>query len=207
MFEVLLVEDDGMLRKTIRDMLTEEFSSLEVTEAATGDEAVEQVRRRRPGLIFMDIRLPGKTGLGAMKEIKNLYPHVPVVILTSYDFPEYREAAFQYGAEQFLVKGTTGRELILSLVAAKLAGDGEYRKELVSNCDTDSETAEGIETTTAKTKTGASERTKDETVLSSNEPMRISGDSVEVRNPVKEALAENRADSLKMSNPLCISKR
>jgi len=52
----------------------------------------------------MDIRLPGMNGLQLTQRIKKEYPRIPIAILTGYDFPEYRQAAVQYGADGFLVK-------------------------------------------------------------------------------------------------------
>ena len=57
-----------------------------------------------PHLIFMDIQLPGENGLSLTKKIKARYPGIIVVVITTYDIPEYREAAFQYGANRFLPK-------------------------------------------------------------------------------------------------------
>ena len=52
----------------------------------------------------MDIQLPGENGLSLTQKIKARYPHIIIVVITTYDIPEYREAAFQYGADRFLPK-------------------------------------------------------------------------------------------------------
>ncbi len=121
MLKMLLVEDDEVLRATIKEMLTREFPPLHVVEAASGEEALKRTQIECPRLILMDIRLPDKNGLQVTKEIKRIYPEMSVIIFTNYDLPEYREEAFNCGAEQFLAKGTTKRAVILSLVAAKIA--------------------------------------------------------------------------------------
>jgi len=64
----------------------------------------------------MDIRLPGQSGLEVTRRIKALYPDVHVIMLTSYDFPEYREAARASGACGFLSKGSSTAEEIQNLV-------------------------------------------------------------------------------------------
>ncbi len=129
MFTILLVEDDHGFREAIRNMVCEEFSSLTISEAGNGDEALGLIRSKRPNLVLMDIKLPGRNGLDILKEIAASDPDIPVIILTSYDFPEYREVALQYGAEQFLVKGTTRRDDILALVAARMAAKEENSDE------------------------------------------------------------------------------
>jgi DNA-binding NarL/FixJ family response regulator len=75
-------------------------------EATNGEQALQEVNSSRPTFIFMDIRLGDDNGLELTKEIKQLYPEVIISILTSYDFPEYRDAAFKNGADFFLIKGS-----------------------------------------------------------------------------------------------------
>ena len=57
-----------------------------------------------PDTIFTDLRLPGANGLELTQKIKAQYPDTIVVIITNYDLPEYREAAFQSGADHFISK-------------------------------------------------------------------------------------------------------
>jgi len=64
----------------------------------------------------MDIKLPDQIGLEVTRRIKALYPDVNVIMLTSYDFPEYREAARASGAYGFLSKGSSTAEEIQDLV-------------------------------------------------------------------------------------------
>jgi YesN/AraC family two-component response regulator len=93
---------------------------LGISEAADGKEAMYKINVHLPDLIFMDIKLPGENGLDLTARIKARYPDVTVVILTSYDTPEYREAAVKAKADHFLAKGSTSREAILTLVESIL---------------------------------------------------------------------------------------
>ena len=106
MTEVLIVEDDAMFRKRLRNILTSRFPSVVFREAINGKQAFEEINSSRPAFIFMDVRLGDDNGLDLTKEIKRLYPEIIISILTSYDFPEYREAAFKNGADFFLIKGS-----------------------------------------------------------------------------------------------------
>jgi len=112
----MLVEDDGGFRSSLADLLTSRFPDILLNEAANGAEAMEKVERFLPYLIFMDIKLPDRNGLEITRSIKALHPDTQVVILTSYDFPEYREAAQASGAYWFLSKGTSTAEEIQDLV-------------------------------------------------------------------------------------------
>ena len=64
----------------------------------------------------MDIKLPGENGLQLTQQIKTTNPDVTVVILMSYNMPEYQDAAQRYGANYFLAKGSSSREEIIELV-------------------------------------------------------------------------------------------
>ena len=105
MCPVLIVEDNSVLRDTLKGMLTTLFPSVVVEEASTAEEALSEFQKINPSLIFMDIRLPDKNGLEITKTIKETNPEIEVIILTSFDIPEYREAAFRDGASHFLTKG------------------------------------------------------------------------------------------------------
>jgi YesN/AraC family two-component response regulator len=94
---------------------------MDIAEAENGKEALQKVETLRPDLIFMDIKLPGENGLELTKKIKTRYSGISIIILTSYDLPEYREAARQYQADHFLSKGATTKEDILKLVQSIIA--------------------------------------------------------------------------------------
>ena len=115
-FKVMLVEDDDGFRRSLAGLLMSRFPSIVVGEAADGAEAMEKVESFLPQLIFMDIKLPGQSGLEVTRRLKALHPDIQVVMLTSYDFPEYREAARASGAYGFLSKGSSTAEEIQDLV-------------------------------------------------------------------------------------------
>jgi DNA-binding NarL/FixJ family response regulator len=114
--KVLLVEDDEGFRRSLAGLLKSRFPTIVIGEARDGDEALEQAEKLLPQLIFMDIKLPGRSGLDITKRVKALHPGIHVIMLTSYDFPEYREAARKSGAYGFLSKGSFTPEEIQDLV-------------------------------------------------------------------------------------------
>lgn len=105
MFHALLVEDNSTFRISLSDILLSYFPLIGVDEAADGEEALSKVEYLHPDIVFMDIQLPGENGLEVTKKIKLVYDYIVVVILTSYDLPEYRQQAFRNGADCFLSKG------------------------------------------------------------------------------------------------------
>jgi DNA-binding NarL/FixJ family response regulator len=122
LFKALIVEDSAIFRKLLKETLHSRFPSMEIFEASEGEEALQIINANPPDLIFMDIRLPGESGLELTSKVKDRYPDVVVIIMTSYDTPEYREAAIQAKANYFLSKGPSSKEGILKLVESILAG-------------------------------------------------------------------------------------
>ncbi len=114
-FKLMLVEDDEGFRRSLAGLLKSRFPFIVLDEAADGTEAMEKVKKFLPQLVFMDIKLSGQNGLEVTRRIKALYPDIKVIILTSYDFPEYHEAARESGACHFLSKGSSTSEDIEDL--------------------------------------------------------------------------------------------
>jgi len=104
MERILIVEDNAFFLQFLKETLHSRFPSTEILGASNGEEALQKIKTLLPDAIFMDLRLPGENGLELTKRIKAQYPEVIVVILTNYDIPEYREAAYQCGADHFVSK-------------------------------------------------------------------------------------------------------
>ena len=124
MFKILIVEDNATFRQTITGLLKFRFPTLIFEEATNGEEALQKIRDFVPDILFMDIRLPGESGLNLLREIKDAFPEIIIIILTSYDFPEYRQVAKQNGASHFLSKSSTSAEEIMELVDSILCNPG-----------------------------------------------------------------------------------
>jgi len=106
MQKVLIVDDNTLFRNSLRKFLHFRLPSLVISEAKDREEALGITKTFLPDLIFMDIHLPDGNGLELIRTIRGLYHDVKIVILTNYDVPEYREAAFRYKADQFILKDT-----------------------------------------------------------------------------------------------------
>ena len=104
MKHILIVEDNAFFLQFLKETLHSRFPSTEILGASNGEEALQKIKIFPPDAIFMDLRLPGENGLELTKRIKAQYPDVIVVILTNYDLPEYREAAYQCRADHFVSK-------------------------------------------------------------------------------------------------------
>lgn len=124
MLKTLIVEDSAVFRKAFKEALCKQFPFMAVEEALDGTAALEKVISFLPDLVFMDIRLPGESGLELTKRIKESHPHIAIIILTDYDLPEYREAARNGGADAFVPKGALNLTDIGTLIDSIFPGRG-----------------------------------------------------------------------------------
>ena len=101
---IMLVEDDELNRTMLRQLL--QNSGYRVVEAGNGPEALEVARREHPIVILMDLDLPGLDGIGATRRIREQAElrEIPILMTTAFDTPEIREAAYDAGCNEFLVK-------------------------------------------------------------------------------------------------------
>jgi DNA-binding NarL/FixJ family response regulator len=104
MQKILIVDDSTLFRKVFRETLHSRFPSLMILEAKDGKEALEAILTWFPDVIFMDINLDNENGLELTRLIKGQFPEIKVIILTSYDLPEYRKEAIRYKADHYVPK-------------------------------------------------------------------------------------------------------
>jgi DNA-binding NarL/FixJ family response regulator len=107
MSKTLIVEDSAPFRQMLKESLWSRFPTMEIEEAPDGRDLFNRIESFHPKIVFMDIRLPGENGLELTKKIKEKYPDITVVIVTSHDLPEYRQAAWESMADYFLPKGSS----------------------------------------------------------------------------------------------------
>jgi len=125
-FNVLIVEDNLTFRHALAEILQSQFPEMVIAQAGSGGEAIEKIPGFNPDLVFMDVRLPGENGLEITRRIKLQRPEIVVMILTSYDLPEYRDVAMRYGANHFIVKGSSTFEEISTLVKSYAAKEKHH---------------------------------------------------------------------------------
>jgi DNA-binding NarL/FixJ family response regulator len=107
MSKTLIVEDSVPFCQILKEGLWSRFPKMAIEEAPDGRDLFKRIESFHPKIVFMDIRLPGENGLELTKKIKENYPEITVVIVTSYDLPEYRQAARESMADFFVPKGSS----------------------------------------------------------------------------------------------------
>ena len=121
MFRILIVDPNDPFRRSLKKVLVNRFPFVDIQEAVDGYEGLQKVEAFHPDLIFLEIHLPAETGLDLASRIKAGHPDIIIVILTSYDLPEYKIAVEQSGVEHMVPKDDWTGEDMIALVRSILS--------------------------------------------------------------------------------------
>ena len=121
MFKILIVDPNDPFRRSLKKVLVNRFPLIDVQEAADGDAGLRLVEAVHPDIIFLEIHLPAETGLDLASRIKADHPDIIIVILTSYDLPEYKLAVSRSGVEHMVPKDDWTGEDMIALVQSILS--------------------------------------------------------------------------------------
>ena len=112
MIKILIADDQELIRQSIQIVLGLEKDIEVIDTVANGLEVIRSVRKMKPDVILMDIRMPEMDGVVCTQIIKENYPNIKIIILTTFDDDEYVFNALKYGASGYLLKGISTKELI-----------------------------------------------------------------------------------------------
>jgi two-component system, NarL family, invasion response regulator UvrY len=124
MIKVLIADDHAIVRKGLRQILSETADMSVAAEASCGEEALKKIAHNKYDMVLLDISLPGKNGLDILRQIKKENPKLPVVILSVFTEEQYAISAFKAGASGYLTKESAPEELISAL--RKICSGGKY---------------------------------------------------------------------------------
>lgn len=113
---ILIVDDEPQARRVLRIALTAQ--GFEVTDARTGEEALEKLREEPPDVVLLDVKMPGMGGLEACREIRES-SQVPVIVVSAGTTSKDRTDAFESGADQYVAKPCEIQELLARIRAVK----------------------------------------------------------------------------------------
>ena len=132
--KVMLVDDEQLIRSGLKIML-ETYPDIEVIhQAGNGREAFECCQIEVPDVVLMDIRMPDSTGIEGTKLIKEAYPEVKIVMVTTFQDTEYIVEAMQYGASGYLLKDSSYEAIydgIKVALSGKVVMDATVSEKLV----------------------------------------------------------------------------
>ena len=121
MIRVLICDDQVVVREGLRAILSTAPGIQVVGEASDGAEALELVPQTQPAVVLMDLKMPGLNGVQATRAIRDRYPDVRVLVLTTYDADEWVFDAIRSGASGYLLKDTP-REGLIAAIKGTAAG-------------------------------------------------------------------------------------
>ena len=112
---VLIVDDHPMMRLGVAAIVSDQPDMAVVAQAGTGEQAVDLFRQHKPHVTLMDLRLPGMSGVEAIRAIRRESPRARFVVLTTYEGDEDVHQALEAGAQGYLVKGMSPETLVDAL--------------------------------------------------------------------------------------------
>ena len=118
MTRIVIADDQALFREGLRTLLSIRPDMEVVGEAANGDEAVALVEALRPNVVLMDLRMPKVDGIQATARIRERWPEIPVLVLTTFDDDANLFGALRAGAAGYLLKDVSSETLIAAIQAA-----------------------------------------------------------------------------------------
>lgn len=115
MNKLLIVDDSQQIRERLIGLLSGTPQVRVVGQAETAEQAARLIDDAPPDTLLLDIRLPGRSGIDLLTDIKQRHPQIHVIIMTNYDFPHYRRMSLKAGADAFFNKTTEFEGLITAL--------------------------------------------------------------------------------------------
>ena len=119
---ILLVDDHEVVRLGLKALIGRQPNFEVIGEAGTADEALEKARVHKPDVVVMDIRLPGKSGIEATREVNRILPETRVIVLTSFADDELLMDAIEAGASGYVLK-QIGSDALLKALEAVAQGE------------------------------------------------------------------------------------
>lgn len=111
MIKVLIADDQELIRSSIQIILEANPKFKVTATVADGEEVLDAIKKERPDVILMDVRMPKMDGTVCTKYVKSKYPEIKVIILTTFDDNDFIFSALKYGASGYLLKGVSNDQL------------------------------------------------------------------------------------------------
>jgi len=122
--KILIADDHAIVREGLKQIVGEEKDILVAGEAENSEQLMELLKKEKWRLVVLDINMPGKSGLEALKDIKLQYPDLPVLILSMFSEDQYGIRAIKAGASGYLKKVSAPTELVTAI--RKIVSGGKY---------------------------------------------------------------------------------
>ncbi|HNC82866.1 MAG: response regulator transcription factor [Nitrospira sp.] len=124
MTKILVVDDHAVVRQGVKQILNEQFQGAVIGEARNAEEMIDRIRKFTWDIVVLDVGMPGKSGLDALKELKQVCPKLPVLVLSAYPEDQLARRMLKAGASGYLTKDSAPNELVQAL--KKILGGGKF---------------------------------------------------------------------------------
>lgn len=111
MINILIADDQELMRQSLKIMLSSQPNFTVTDTVSNGREVLESIKKNKPDIILMDIRMPEMDGVVCTQKVKEFMPDIKVIILTTFDDDEFVFNAIKFGASGYLLKGTSLKDL------------------------------------------------------------------------------------------------
>jgi two-component system invasion response regulator UvrY len=115
MIRILIIDDHTIVHRGLRQIVSEEPDMVVAGEARTGQEGLAQAQTLPWDLVVLDVSMPGRGGLDVLKELKQVRPKLPVLVLSMYPEEQYATRALRLGASGYMTKESAPEELIVAI--------------------------------------------------------------------------------------------
>jgi DNA-binding NarL/FixJ family response regulator len=132
MLNIIIVDDHRMFRESLRKIITIENIAVVMAEASNGIELLKQLKEYKPDLILMDIVMPEMDGIEATKKVRDKYPGIKILVLSSYGDEKYYYRMIELGTKGFILKTAGISELQKAIVEIENGGNW-FSAELIQN--------------------------------------------------------------------------
>jgi two-component system invasion response regulator UvrY len=121
---ILIADDHAILRRGLKEILTGEFEGAMFNEAGNAQQVLAQVQSHAWDLVILDITMPGRSGLDLLRDLQQLRPELPVLILSMHPENQYAKRMLKAGAAGYMNKETAPKELVKAV--RKVLAGGRY---------------------------------------------------------------------------------
>lgn len=118
MLKIIIVDDHQVVRRGLTLTIDAEKDMRVVAEASNGMQVLELIKKQSPDVVLMDLQMPEMNGVEALRQIRPIYPSLPILILTTFSDDAHVYAALRAGASGFLLKEMSGDDLVAAIRGA-----------------------------------------------------------------------------------------
>jgi two-component system invasion response regulator UvrY len=135
---ILIADDHAVVRRGLREILADSIPDAGFSEAGNGDEVLGQLGKSAIALLVLDINMPGRSGIDVLRDVKHIYPRLPVIILSVHPEEQYAVRCLRAGAAAYINKESASEEL--ATATKKILSGGRYisaslAEKLISTLD------------------------------------------------------------------------